>query len=45
MTQLKLSAASLLVPKSNLVMLTPLAAMLCKETLALKAPMDHALYC
>jgi hypothetical protein len=40
-TQLKLSAAGLLAPKSNLVMLSPLAAMLCIETLALKDPTDH----
>jgi hypothetical protein len=40
-TQLKLSTAGLLAPESNLVMLLPLAAMLCIKTLALKDPTNH----
>jgi hypothetical protein len=42
MTQLKQSAANPLAPKSYLVMLSPLAAMLCIKTLTLKDPQDHA---
>jgi hypothetical protein len=45
MTQLKQSAAGPRALKSNLVMLSPPAAMLCIQTLALKDPLDHAFIC